>query len=344
MNPCGAYLAERVRLAVMGTRFPFSPLPPEPLRVAIESAVAAGELRQLRNGRAGAYRGSYGVSSGNSLSYWPVGQYVCPKPTGVVLLDGGKAFWDRSERKITYRKNGDRDFLAGSFVGDAASADESCVVNFGVFPHYDYDLLREGTWSAPIGTYALGGNGVGFGYPLRLGGSASLQLSAENQAQKVELMAADGFVVAAKPIVEIGFRVVDSASGSNCDFNIGIANGTSTTDADAITESVFFHIDGGALTINAESDDGTTEVNATDTTKTFTAGSAVANRKEFWIDMSDPADIQLYVDGVNVLPSSVFKLDAGTGPMGLMAHLEKSSSTATGLFVIDALRARYKEQ
>jgi hypothetical protein len=61
----------------------------------------------------------------------------------------------------------------------------------------------------------------------------------------------------------------------------------------------------------------------------ITAGAAVANRVEFWIDMRNPADIQLYVDGVNVLPSSVFKLDAATGPIGLLAHVEKTSGTAT---------------
>ncbi len=63
--------------------------------------------------------------------------------------------------------------------------------------------------------------------------------------------------------------------------------------------------------------------------KDVTAGSAVANRFELWIDMRDPADVQLYVDGVNVLPDTVFKLDAATGPLGLLVHLEKSSSTAT---------------
>ena len=108
-----------------------------------------------------------------------------------------------------------------------------------------------------------------------------------------------------------------------------MANGTSTTDADAVTEHVLFHVDGGALDILAQSKDGTTTVTATDTTIDITAGSAVANRFEFWIDARDPADIQLYINGVNVLPASVFKLDAGTGPIGLLAHLEKTSGTAT---------------
>jgi len=63
------------------------------------------------------------------------------------------------------------------------------------------------------------------------------------------------------------------------------------------------------------------------------------------IDLRDPADIQLYIDGANVLPSSVFKLDAGTGPIGLLVHLEKTSGTATaGPVYIDALRMLTAEQ
>ena len=124
-------------------------------------------------------------------------------------------------------------------------------------------------------------------------------------------------------------RLGANGSTSDVDINIGVANATHATDADSITESVFFHIDGGSLNILAESDDGTTEVAATDTTVDITAGSAVANRVEFWIDMRNPADIQLYVDGVNVLPSSVFTLAAATGPVGLLAHVEKTSGTAT---------------
>jgi hypothetical protein len=44
------------------------------------------------------------------------------------------------------------------------------------------------------------------------------------------------------------------------------------------------------------------------------------------MDCRDLTDIQIYINGVNVLPASVFKLDAATGPLKLLAHLEKTSS------------------
>jgi hypothetical protein len=199
------------------------------------------------------------------------------------------------------------------------------VVNLNVDPAYDIDIHTSPFLAVPTGTQAVGA----FGFPKVLGGAQSIELTATSEAQCIDLLSVDRFAVGANPIVEAEIRIPSNGSTSAVDFNIGIANGTSTTDADAITESVFFHIDGGSLNILAESDDGTTEVAATDTTVDITAGSAVANRVEFWIDMRNPADIQLYVDGVNVLPSSVFTLAAATGPVGLLAHVEKTSGTAT---------------
>ena len=47
------------------------------------------------------------------------------------------------------------------------------------------------------------------------------------------------------------------------------------------------------------------------------------------MDARDLTDIQLYVDGVLVLGGSVFKLDAATGPIKALAHLEKTSNDTT---------------
>ena len=70
----------------------------------------------------------------------------------------------------------------------------------------------------------------------------------------------------------------------------------------------------------------------------------MANRQEIWMDISDPADVQIYVNGSLVLGSTVFTLAAATGPLGLLAHLEKTTGTTTGQFVIDRFTARYSEQ
>jgi hypothetical protein len=107
---------------------------------------------------------------------------------------------------------------------------------------------------------------------------------------------------------------------------------------------VFIHLDGNGTPINVESDDGTTEVAATDTTLDYTEGSEVANRVYFTIDMRNPADVQVYVNGALVLGSTVFNVSAATGPWRLLVHLEKTASTDTYRVAVDELRARFAEQ
>lgn len=311
------------------------------VRVTAAAAVAAGEVWQMKDGRAAVYAGLNAAASGDRTSFVTTGQFTFTKTASMVLLDGGRAYWDHSANAVSYKKVNDRDFYLGRVVGDAASADTTCVVNINVDPPYDIDILRDGALSVATGTSAAGG----FSLPRVYGGARGLVLTSTNEAQCVDILSVDRFAVGANAIVEAIVRLGTNGSTSDVDFNIGIANGTSTTDADAITESCFVHIDGGALDLFAESDDGTTEVNATDTTINVTAGSAVSDRFEVWFDLRDPADIQIYVNGALVLGSTVFKLDAATGPLGLLVHLEKVSGTATaGPIYVDALRARLSEQ
>ena len=313
------------------------------VRVTVAAATDPGQILQMADGRAAVLQGSSGAAAGDRISPTTVGQFTMLKTAAMVLLDGGKAFWDFSANTVSFRKVNDRDFYLGTVVGDAASADTTCVVNLNNKPCPDVDLLDGdgGVLSVATGTAAAGG----FGLPVKFGKSAGLSLTATNEAQSVDMLSVDRVAVAANPIAEFVVRLGANGSTSAVDINFGLANGTSATDADAITESVFFHIDGGALDILAESDDGTTEVNATDTTINITAGTAVANRVEFWIDARNPADVQLYIDGALVLPSSVFTLGAATGPLGLMAHVEKTAGTATaGPVLFDRAEMRIMQQ
>ncbi len=311
------------------------------VRVTAAAAVASGECWQLADGRAAVYSGLNAAASGDRTNFTTTGQFTFTKTASVVLLDGGRAYWDHSANAVTFRKVNDRDFYLGRLVGDAASADTTCVVNLNVNPPYDIDLLRDGALSVATGTVAAGG----FDLPKKYGGASGLSLTATNEAQCIDMLSVDRVAIAANPIAEFIIRIGANGSTSAVDLSVGVANGTSTTDADAITEHVLFHVDGGALDISAQSKDGTTTVTATDTTIDATAGSAVANRFEFWIDCRNTADIQCYINGVLVLGSTVFKLDAGTGPIGLLVHLEKTSSTATaGPVYVDFAALRTAEQ
>jgi hypothetical protein len=311
------------------------------LQKNLAAAAIANELHQMADGSAAYMKGLNAGSSGDTRRFESRGQVVIPKTANIYFLDGGRVYWDRSAGAGHYKKVNDRDFYAGRAVGDAAAADTTMTINLNIDPPYDIDALRHGFLSVPTGTQAVGA----FGYPKDLGDSKLLELTATNEAQCIDLLSVDRFALGANAIVEGIIRIPVNGSGAAVDFSLGVANGTSTTDADAITESVFFHIDGGALDIYAESDDGTTEVNATDTTVDATAGSAVTNRFEFWIDMRDPSDCILYINAVEVLhaTANLGNIALATGPFGLLAHLEKTAGTTTAQVIIDALRARYSE-
>lgn len=309
-------------------------------RLTAAASVATGEIWQTPDGKAAVYQGLNAGNSGDRVEFSKSGHFTMTKATGFVALRGGRAYWDHSANNVNYKKVNDRDFYVGRFVDDAASTDTTCVVDLNADPPYDIDLNVSAFATTLVGTAAAGA----FGYPVVLGGSRILELTATNEAQKVDLLSVDGFSKSANAIIECVFRVLSDGAGTVVDCNIGVANGTHASDADSITESVFVHLDANNTNINVESDDGTTEVAATDTTLDYTEGAAVANRVEFWIDMRDPADVQIYVNGALVLGSTVFNVDAATGPLFLLAHLEKSSSTDTYKIAIDRFCAHYMEQ
>lgn len=303
------------------------------------SAMTGGQVIQLNDGLAGVVVTD--IAAGALGSARIAGQFTIAKASGVVILDGGQVFWDHSANNATFRQVSDRDFYIGTAVGDAASASTTMVVDLNQVPSYKVDFSKDSAANSIIvGTAAA----AGFGYPIRKGGSNTFLLTATSEAQKVDLLSVQGWSPSANAIVEGAFRVISDGSGSAVDVSLGCASGTNATDADSIAESVFIHLDANDTKINAESDDGTTEIAATNTTKTYTEGSALANRVEFWMDMRDPADVQIYIDGVLVLPATVFNVSAAAGPWFLLAHMEKTSSTDTYELAVDWLRVRTSEQ
>lgn len=298
------------------------------------------EVQQAPTGEAGVYDRATAAAAGAYADLTTVGTFLVAKAAGFVALPGNRAYWDHSANACSYRKNADRDFYIGRFAEDATSAATGALVELNVDPPYDRDLARDGFASVLVGTPAAGG----FGYPVNLGGALVFELTATNEAQKVDALGVDGFATGANAIVEGAFRVISDGAGAVVDASIGVANGTHASDADAITESVFVHLDANNTNVNAESDDGTTEVAATDTTTDYTEGATLACRKEVWIDMRNPADVQVYVDGALVLDATTFNVNAAVGPWFLLVHLEKTAATDTYKLAVDWLRARFSEQ
>lgn len=309
-------------------------------RFLTTGTVGAYELVQTPSGQVGFYDNAVAASSGAYIDVVTQCTATLTKTTGFVALKGGRAYWDHSANKVHYKKVNDRDFYIGRFAQDATSSADNCEVILNADPPYDLDLMRDPFLSVIVGTAAAGG----FGYPVSLGGSLIFELTATSEAQKCDALSVDGFSPSANAVVEGAFRVLSDGAGSAVDVSLGIANGTDASSADSIAESMFVHLDANDVDILAESDDGSVEVAATDTTIDYTEGGAVANRVEFWMDMRDPADVQLYINGSLVLGATTFDLSSATGPLFLLAHVEKSSSTDTYKLALDWLRARYAEQ
>jgi predicted RecA/RadA family phage recombinase len=295
------------------------------------AAMSGGQVIQLADGRAAVVPTD--IAAGVQGAVQVEGVYLVQKTANIVILDGGRVYWDHSANAAHYKSANDKDFYLGTAVGDAASAATTMLVALNKRPRYLIDAVRD-----PFRTVLV----LTAGTPTirRMGGTHGLIFSTTAEAQKIDLLSGAGFAVGANAIVEAIVNVITNSDNAAGDFNVGIANDTHASNADTITESVFVHTDGNSLNLNAESDDGTTEVNATDTTIDFVVGTPF----EVWIDTRNPADIQIYINGALVLPDSVFTLAAAAGPMKLLAHLEKSADDSPGEYHIDHLAARIAEQ
>src|SRR4051812_19698491 len=121
------------------------------------ASAAAYEVQQNAAGQASVLDSPNAASSGVKRKWKTSGQYVVTKTAGVVILDGGRVYWDYSANAATFQKVNDRDFYMGRAVGDAASVDTTLTVNLNVDPACDLDILRQPITTAIVGTQALGG-------------------------------------------------------------------------------------------------------------------------------------------------------------------------------------------
>ena len=286
-----------------------------------------GQVIQLSDGRAAVVAGLMARSSGDPAALKTSGQFTLAKGVDLVILEGAPLYWDRSANTVTPLKAvAGADFFIGVAVTDAIAAATTVLVDLNVEPDYTIDLLRDPTDSVAVGDATVT---MGPGY-------VKLNILATSEAEKIDVMSKHSVPVTVPFIVE-GRVAGYAATDNTIDFNVGLANDTHATSADTITESCFLHIDEAAdLEIYAESDDGTTEVAATDTTVAYVDDTYF----DFAIDCRDLTDIQIYINGVLVLGATTFALGDATGPMKLLVHLEKTTGTASGEFRVSKLALR----
>jgi len=291
------------------------------------TAMAAGEVRQYPDGRA--FFAPTEIPAGKKGSVTVEGIVKVAKTASMVMLKGSRVFWDASANKAhLLHANNATDFYFGIVQETAASAATIVKVAINANPKYTIDL-GDGFWSVPISTA---------GWPHIIGHKegVSMIFDVTAEAQKLDALSNIGIPVDTPCLVEAEVCINLNGDDAAFDFGVGLANTTHATSTDDITETLLIHTDGASLDINAESDDGSTEVAATDTTKDAVVGTPFLAQ----FDLSDYEDIQLYINGVNVLPDSVFKLNAATGPLKLLAHMVKSSNNSPGNITVRRLGLR----
>lgn len=307
----------------------------ETIRIIAAAALSPGQVLQLPSGRAGYVLGLLSIAAGQPAELQQEGIVTLAKTDGIVILDGGEVYWDHSANTATYAPADDKDFFVGTAIGDAASGASTVKVDLNRRPAYIIDLHESGFDHVPVltsGTPEL----------KMVGGTARAALSATAEAQKLDLLSKRSFPVGSNWILDAVVEVSTNCDADVGDLNVGVANGTHASDADAIGESCFFHFDmGGDLNLDAESDDDDSgEVAATDTTVDWAVGTPI----HLTIDGRDESDIQMYVNGVLVLSGSAFTLAAASGPLKGLFHLEKSSNDSPGVVELHDFKVRIAEQ
>ncbi len=311
---------------------------PDTVSFTAVAARASGEVIQLADGRAAIVAGLKAAAIGDQVTAHVRGRFTVSKTASIAFIKGGRVFWDRSAGTATFsRASGD--FYMGVAAADAVGTASSVVVDLNVkqenIVEFDGNPNPDCLWTSE----ATDGVGV---TASTLATDTMLSFDAVAEVAQAALFPTDAknhAPVADGPILELEVAVYDIGDDGALDISFGLANGSHATDADSITEAVLFHLDGTALAILAESDDGTTEVAATDTTVVAVDDTFA----EFWIDARDLTDIQLYIDGVNVLPASVFKLNAATGPVFPLVHIEKTNNDSLADVRVKGIRLRLSD-
>lgn len=295
------------------------------------AAVTGGEVIQLADGRA-AYA-PRDIAAGILGAVQTEGVVTVAKTTSMVILNGGRVFWDVSASKSHYRpESGTQDFYIGTAVGDAASADTTMKVALNCRPNYTIDS-RQGIWTADAT--------LGLGVTMLPGGGARLEFDAVAEAAQAAMYSDHSIPSTSNPIFEGRMAIFNIGDDAALDIDFGLASGSHATDFEAVANFVTVHLDGNALDIKVHSDDGTTDVAAADSL----IDAVDDTYFEVWIDCRDTSDVQVYVNGVDAVPAgTTLTLAAASNNLKPIAIIEKTSNDTVADVRVDFMRVRTADQ
>ncbi len=292
------------------------------------AAVAAGEVIQLKDGRAGVAVDA--IAAGALGAVQVRGIVSVLKSITQTMLVSNKVFWDTSASKCNLLHGGSTDFFLGTVVDDATYTATTVKVNLNAKPAYTL-ALSDGFWAVPIPAITANPQGMMFGH----GNGVSMAFDTAAEAEKFDALSTNAIATSTPGVLQALVCINLNGDNAAFDFNVGLANESHATNADTITSSLFLHTDGAALTLNIESDNAAAEVAATSTTISAVVGTPFLVT---W-DLRSWSDIKCYINGLRVgdgtTGSAVTMTLAGVaGPLKLLAHMEKTADDSPGNFTV----------
>lgn len=176
---------------------------------------------------------------------------------------------------------------------------------------------------------------------VRGGSTATLTLTADNQAQILGLHHNDSLAFDIDDIqtVEMRVRIGAATFTSGSIFVWGVASARNDT-ADSVAEHAWFRMEGANSTtlVYCETDDGTRDVNDIST------GVALGTTyKKFVIDFTGgKSNVKFYIDGQRVCSTQTFDMSAYTGGFQPLLQLQKAANTNADVATIDYVLIKSK--
>ena len=292
------------------------------------AAVAAGEVIQLKDGRA-AFAPT-AIAAGILGSVQVCGIVEVAKIITQTMLVSNQVFWDTSASTCNLLHGGSTDFFLGTVIEDATYTATTVKIMLNVKPAYNL-ALRDGYAAIPIPAITANPQGMMQGF----GNGVGMVFDAAVEAEKFDALSLIAIATATPGVLQARICANTNGTSSAVDFNVGLADGTHATDADTITSSLFLHIDGASLVLKIESDNAAAEVAATSTTISCVAGTPFLVT---W-DLRSWSDIKCYINGLRVGDgttgaSVTLTLASVTGPLKLLVHLEKTADAGTANYTV----------
>lgn len=301
------------------------------VRIVPLAALASGDIVQLPDGRAAVYESARSADTGDvNAGARVVARWAVKKTASMVFLHGSNVYYDRATGLATILKGVGR-FWIGTVAKDAAAADATVDVFLNKRACYVTEL--GGPWEEGGGFAASDALGLGSVFADNL---VTLAFDAVAEIARASILANMGVDIDDGPIAEFELAVFNIGDNAALDINFGLATEAHATDFDASAQYVAVHLDGNSLVINTQSKDGTNNVAAQ-----TASVSVVDDTYYLWqFDCRDKSNIKIYRNGVLLAGAATLHLNAYTGTLYLVVHLEKTSDDTVAEVRVRLARVR----